>query len=245
VAVSYGRVGTFVEVRVSDDGRGIAPSFLPFVFERFRQADGSTSRQQTGLGLGLAIVRQLVEMHGGTVSAESPGEGRGATFVVSLPVPAIRAPTAEEVAPETAPPSRRSNAKEMPSLAGLDVLIVDDDDDGREAVRAVLERRGATVRAAASVDDALLAFEVATPDVLVSDIGMPLRDGYDFIRTVRLRASDRGGGVPALALTAYAASDDRQKTTAAGFQEYLAKPAEPAELVWRVARLAGLPEAGS
>jgi two-component system CheB/CheR fusion protein len=240
VTVSHGRVGTFVQVRVSDDGRGIAPSFLPYVFERFRQADGSTSRQQPGLGLGLAIVRQLVEMHGGTVSAESPGEGRGATFVVSLPVPAIRTPTAEETAPETAPAARPSHATVGPSLAGLDVLIVDDDDDGRDAVRAVLEQRGAKVRAAASVDDALLAFEAATPDVLVSDIGMPLRDGYELIRTVRLRASDRGGSVPALALTAYAASDDRQKTTAAGFQEYLAKPAEPAELVWRVARLAGL-----
>jgi two-component system CheB/CheR fusion protein len=244
VVISYGRVGTFVEVRVSDDGRGIASSFLPYVFERFRQADGSPSRQQPGLGLGLAIVRQLVEMHGGTVSAESPGEGLGATFVVSLPVPAIRTPTAEEAGPETAPPARPSHAKAGPSLAGLDVLIVDDDDDGREAVRAVLEQRGAKVRAAASVDDALLAFEASTPDVLVSDIGMPRRDGYELIRNVRLRAPDRGGNVPALALTAYAASDDRQKTTAAGFQEYLAKPAEPVELVWRVARLAGLPEAG-
>jgi two-component system CheB/CheR fusion protein len=243
VAVSYGRVGTFVQVKVSDDGRGIAPSFLPYVFERFRQADGSTSRQQPGLGLGLAIVRQLVEMHGGTVSAESAGEGRGATFVVSLPVPAIRTPTAEE-APETAPTARPSHAKAELSLSGLDVLIVDDDDDGREAVRAVLEQRGAKVRAAASVDDALLAFEAATPDVLVSDIGMPRRDGYELIRNVRLRASDRGGNVPALALTAYAAGDDRQKTAAAGFQEYLSKPAAPDELVFRVARLAGLPEAG-
>jgi two-component system, chemotaxis family, CheB/CheR fusion protein len=244
VQVSCGRMGTFLHVTVKDDGQGIPPAFLPHVFERFRQADGSTSRTQPGLGLGLSIVRQLVELHGGTVSADSAGPGLGSIFVVSLPVPILRATVEEmaERAPEGTEPTTRSGRP--PSLEGLDVLIVDDDADGREAVRTVLEQRGATIRSAATVAEALEAFERATPDVLVSDIGMPLRDGYDLIREVRGRGRERGGAVPALALTAYAALEDRQKTADAGFQEYLAKPAEPAELVRRVARLAGLPEAG-
>jgi CheY-like chemotaxis protein len=162
--------------------------------------------------------------------------------VVSLPVPALRA-TVEEAAERTPEAVEGTPSARAPSLAGLDVLIVDDDADGREAVRTVLEQRSATVRSAASVAEALEAFERATPDVLVSDIGMPVRDGYDLIREVRGRGRERGGAVPALALTAYAGSEDRQKTADAGFQAYLAKPAEPAELVRRVARLAGRPEA--
>jgi two-component system CheB/CheR fusion protein len=240
VEVWGGRVGTNVQVRVSDSGQGIAPSFLPFVFERFRQADASASRLQPGLGLGLAIVRQLVEMHGGTVTAESPGEGQGATFVVSLPVPAVRVSSpveGEEAEPVVAATPER--APRPSSLRGLRVLVVDDDPDGRDAVLAVLEQAGAVVTTAASAAEALAAIDAAVPEVLVSDIGMPVRDGYDLIRELRKRPREEGGEVPALALTAYASAEDRQKTVAAGFQEHLAKPARPAELVARVAGLAG------
>jgi two-component system CheB/CheR fusion protein len=241
VEVWWGRVGTCIEIRVADDGQGMTPAFLPHVFERFRQADGSPSRVQPGLGLGLSIVRQLVELHGGTVTAASPGEGRGSTFVVSLPVPALRDPP-HPGAPQRsrAEPVSTKEAARPPSLQGLRLLVVDDDADGRDAVTTVLEQGGAQVTAVSSVVDALAFLDVeAPPDVLVSDIGMPIRDGYDLIREVRKRPAEKGGSVPALALTAYAAAEDREKTAAAGFQSYLAKPAAPAELVTRVGALAG------
>jgi two-component system CheB/CheR fusion protein len=237
VEVSWGRVGTNVEIKVVDDGQGISPAFLPHVFERFRQADGTTSRPQPGLGLGLSIVRQLVELHGGTATAASPGEGRGSTFVVSLPVPALsEEPAGREVTARRAVETAQTATP--PSLHGLRLLVVDDDADGREAVQAVLEMGGAQVTAVASVAEALAAFDKAAPDILVSDIGMPIRDGYDLIREVRKRPPEKGGTVPALALTAYAAVEDRLKTASAGFQAYLAKPAEPSDLVARVSALA-------
>ncbi|HET9315777.1 MAG TPA: hybrid sensor histidine kinase/response regulator, partial [Vicinamibacteria bacterium] len=236
VEVSWGRVGTFIQVKVTDDGQGIPRAFLPHVFERFRQGDPSTTRVQPGLGLGLSIVRQLVEMHGGTVSASSAGEGQGSTFVVSLPVPALREASVapSELTRAEVVATRGSRAV---SLQDLSILIVDDDADGRDAVKTVLEHRGARVTVAASASEALAALDDEVPDVMVSDIGMPVRDGYELIREVRRRPRGRGGSVPALALTAYAATEDRQKTAAAGFQDYLAKPAEPSELVARIAEL--------
>jgi two-component system CheB/CheR fusion protein len=241
VEVWVGRVGTSAQLRTTDTGQGIAPEFLPHVFERFRQADSSPSRAQPGLGLGLAIARQLVEMHGGTVTAESAGEGQGSTFVVSLPIPALRvelpATTADVVADASAPmwPPRSGH------LRDLRVMVVEDDPDSREVVTTVLERAGATVTAVASVGDALLAFAKSVPDVLVSDIGMPTEDGYALIRHVRRWAPDAGGHTPAIALTAYAADADKVKALASGFQAYLAKPAEPDQLVALVAGLAGRP----
>ncbi len=236
VDVWMGRRGTHIEVKVSDTGQGIPPSFLPHVFERFRQADSSPSRSQPGLGLGLAIVRHLVELHGGTVTADSPGEGQGSAFIVSLPIPALR------TLPGQPAEEQRAAIPPMPKpalLDGLRVLVVDDDPDGREALQAVLERCGAHVTSAASAAEALAALEQAAPEVLVSDIGMPEQDGYHLIREIRKRSPDRGGRIPAIALTAYAAAEDREKTLNAGFQAHLAKPAEPVELVAKVAILAG------
>jgi two-component system CheB/CheR fusion protein len=239
VEVHVGRVGTSAQLRVTDTGQGISTDFLPHVFERFRQADPSPSRAQTGLGLGLAIVRQLVEMHGGTVTAESSGEGQGATFVVSLPIPALRvelpATTAEVVGSESASAWPQRSGR----LRDLRVMVVEDDPDSREVVTTVLERAGATVTAAPSVGEALAAFAESVPDVLVSDIGMPMEDGYALIRHIRRREPGEGGRTPAIALTAYAADADQEKALASGFQAYLAKPAEPDQLVALVAGLAG------
>jgi CheY-like chemotaxis protein len=239
VQVQVGREGTSAQVRVTDSGQGIPSDFLPHVFERFRQADASPSRAQPGLGLGLAIARQLVEMHGGTITAESLGEGQGSTFVVSLPIPALRlelpATTAEAVDAARAP----TWPAESTRLCGLRVMVVEDDPDSRELVTTVLERSGAVVIALASVAEALAAFAESVPDVLVSDIGMPMEDGYALISEIRSRAADAGGRTPALALTAYAAGEDRDKALAAGFQAYLAKPAEPEELVTVLSGLVG------
>jgi two-component system CheB/CheR fusion protein len=239
VGISVSRAGTSAQIRVKDNGQGIPPEFLPHVFERFRQADSSPSRAQPGLGLGLAIVRQLVEMHGGTVMAESPGEGQGSTFVVSLPVPALRVELPATVSEHVDVPQAPAWPAESTLLRGLRVMVVEDDPDSREVVTTVLERSGAAVMAFASVAEALRAFGEAAPDVVVSDIGMPTQDGYAFIREIRSRAAHAGGQTPAIALTAYAANADREKAIAAGFQAYLAKPAEPAQLVAILATLTG------
>jgi len=245
VQVWIGRMENHLHIRVSDTGQGIRPDFLPHVFDRFRQADTSP-RRQAGLGLGLGLVRQLVELHGGTVHAESPGEGRGATFTVVLPIPAmLMEPEAEagevEEPASTEPPAAAEPAPEpdQTMLDGLSILVVEDEADSREAIAAVLERYGARVMAAASAAQAIEALEAATPDVLVSDIGMPEADGYDLIRTVRKLAPERGGALPALALTAYAAEGERRKAAEAGFQDHLLKPVAPARLVTVVAQLAG------
>jgi PAS domain S-box-containing protein len=229
--------GGHVELTVRDTGSGIPPEFVPHLFERFRQADSSTTRVHGGLGLGLAIVRHLVEAHGGTVHAESGGPGCGSTFRVELPVAAAR-PRAREVEAPRAP-ARPAPALDAPSLASLRVLIVDDDRDTLEVVSQLLEAAGADVVAAASADEALAALGAARPDVLLSDIGMPGQDGYELIRRVRRLTPEQGGQVPAAALTAFTQSDHRQRALAAGFQLYLAKPIEPAELAAAVARLAG------
>jgi len=222
-----------VRIQVADTGPGIDADFLPHVFERFRQADQSSTRAHGGLGIGLAIVRHLVEAHGGTVAVESPGRGRGATFTVALPVHAARrAPAAGADAGEGAERAGQG-------LVALKVLVVDDDADTLRAVKQLLEQAGAEVTAAASASEALAALERSLPDVLLSDIGMPGEDGFSLIKKVRGLDPARGGRVPAAALTAYTRSEDRRQALLAGYQMCLAKPVDPAELTAGVARLAG------
>ncbi|MEA2695666.1 MAG: hypothetical protein QOJ16_5053 [Acidobacteriota bacterium] len=226
-----------VELQVVDSGSGIPSEFLPFVFDRFRQAESTTTRSHGGLGLGLSIVRHLVELHGGTVAVESAGEGRGATFTVTLPVrPAFLPVPGREPA---APPAAAGGLWDARLLAGVRVLVVEDEEDTRELLVRALERGGAEVEAAAAVAEALALLDRRLPDVLVSDIGMPEEDGYSLIRKLRARGPERGGTLPAAALTAYARSEDRVQALQAGFNTHIAKPVDPYELVCRVARLVG------
>jgi signal transduction histidine kinase/ActR/RegA family two-component response regulator len=230
------RINSHVEVRVEDSGQGISADFLPHVFERFRQADGTTTRRHGGLGLGLAIARHLVELHGGTIRADSQGEGRGAAFTFSLPLTTAR-PTGGSV--ETMPGDVGASPADEGKLAGLRVLVVEDETDARELIAFTLSMYGAHVKAAATALEALDTLEGWTPDVLISDIGMPGVNGYAFIRKVREREAESGQQLPAVALTAYAGVEDRAQALAAGFQAHLAKPLEPGELVQVVATLAG------
>ncbi|HEX7174822.1 MAG TPA: PAS domain S-box protein [Pyrinomonadaceae bacterium] len=239
VQVRLERVNSHVEIAVSDNGAGIAPEFLPYVFDRFRQADQRTSRQHGGLGLGLAIVRHLVELHGGAVRAESPGEGQGATFTVLLPVAPVYRNTGVD---ERVHPASRDT---LPSydcperLDGLKVLVVDDELDARELLRVGIGHCGAEVRTASSVQEALEAIENERPDLLISDIGMPGEDGYELIRRVRELPAENGGRVPAIALTAYARTEDRLQALRAGYQMHVPKPVEMAELMAVAASLVG------
>jgi CheY-like chemotaxis protein len=225
-------------IRVSDTGKGIRAEFLPYVFERFQQADSATTRLHGGLGLGLAIVRHLVELHGGTVSVVSAGEGRGATFSVALPMrvelslPRYEGPRAGTAAPEPAEVAATI-------LAGVRVLVVDDQEDARDLIVAALEHHGARVVAAASAGEAMSALIREKPDVLVSDVAMPGEDGYSLMRQVRALAPNPAADVPALAVTAYARREDRSRAIAAGYRAHLAKPVEPARLARAVASLAG------
>lgn len=240
VQVYLQRINSHVEIVVADTGQGISAEFLPHVFERFRQADGSTTRSFGGLGLGLAIVRQLVELHGGTVHVESPGEGQGTTFTVKLPLIAV-GPTAIE--PERVHPAVGGAVPFVcsPRLDGLRILIVDDDADMRDLLTYTLEVCGAEVRVAASADEAIsLLTTSSTPmHILISDIGMPEEDGYALLRRIRALEPERGGRIPAIALTAYARTQDRTAALLAGFQSHVAKPVEPAELIAVLANLAG------
>jgi signal transduction histidine kinase/ActR/RegA family two-component response regulator len=238
VEVRLERGGQHALVRVQDTGIGIEKAFLPHLFERFRQADSSSTRAHGGLGLGLALVRLLVEAHGGSIDAESPGRGLGATFTVRLPIPS---PAQRGRVRGVAAAERPSSPEPWPlaQLDGLRVLVVDDDADSREVVREVLEQAGAEVFTAASAREALAAFSASPPDVLLSDLGMPEQDGYDLIRRVRALGVAQGGQVPAAALTAYTQAEDRRAAVVAGYEGYLSKPIDPAELTTAVARLAG------
>jgi CheY-like chemotaxis protein len=231
--VTLRRADSSAELSVRDTGRGIARDFLPFVFERFRQADSSTTRQHGGLGLGLSIVQHLVELHGGRVEAFSEGDGQGATFTVRLPISPLR--TEEAVGPSSAvePPLDCP-----PGLEGARVLLVEDEPDVRELMVIVLERCKVKVTAVGSAAEALLALQREVPDVLVSDIGMPGEDGYALIRKVRELTPERGGKVPALAVTAHARAEDRRRALLAGYQMHLGKPVAPEELLLMVATLA-------
>jgi PAS domain S-box-containing protein len=235
-------VESHVEIAVEDDGEGIRADFLPYVFDRFRQADGTTTRAHSGLGLGLAIVRHLVELHGGSVRAHSDGEGKGAVFAVRLPVAAVRPRPFDDTLPERVRLGGPLGELAQP-LAGLRVVVVDDETDARELVAAVLTDAGARVVAVGSVAEAIQAIERHRPDVLVSDIGMPTEDGYSLMR--RLRAMEKTvGRIPAAALTAYATVQDRTRALLAGYSSHLPKPIEPAELTAVVATLAGRPTRG-
>jgi len=220
VTVTLVLVGSNLVLTIADNGRGIAASFLPLVFGRFSQADASTTRQHGGLGIGLALVKQLVELHGGRVRAESKGDGQGATFVVELPV-SVRAPL----------PAPKPEAATVPlgDLTGLRVLALDDDVDSVDILRRILIGRGAEVRVATSVADAMEVLRAFMPDVILSDVGMPGEDGYDFVR--RLREDPILSGIPAVALTAFARVEDRTHALNAGFQAHIAKPMSAAEVV--------------
>lgn len=226
IEVRLEQVGSDAQIQVKDNGKGISPEFLPHVFEYFRQADGTTTRKFGGLGLGLAIVRHLVELHGGSVLAASPGEGLGATFTVRLPLLG----TSPEV-------DREVRSDNLADLSGLRVLVVDDEADIRDLVACILERSGAEVTIAKSAAEALAALNQSVPNILLSDIGMPEVDGYMLMRQVRALPPERGGQLKAIALTAYAGESNQQQALAAGFQLHLAKPVEPEELVRAIARL--------
>ena len=236
VEVRLEQIDSHVEVVVADSGQGIDPEFLPHIFDRFRQADSSTTRAHGGLGLGLAIAKHLVELQGGAIRANSAGNGMGAAFTLTLPV---RGLNSTRVAQDDDTEDEVPLTADLPRLSGLRILAVDDHSDTLDMVRRLLTRQGADVETAPSVDDALQVFERWRPDVLVVDIGMPGRDGYDLISTVRRQQAERGGATPAIALTAFARPEDRIRVLAAGFQMHLAKPADPAELVVSVASLAG------
>jgi PAS domain S-box-containing protein len=235
IEIGISKVEANIELTVSDTGQGISAEFLPYVFDRFRQADSTTRRQVGGLGLGLAIVKQLTELHGGTVRAHSAGEGRGATFSVCLPIQDGHAPQTDMVFRDSGATSLQST----PSLAGLKVLVVDDDQDSRDLVHRVLSDREATVFMAASAAEGMAALQRERPHMLVSDIGMPHEDGYDFIRKVRALPAEVGGQIPAAALTAFARSEDRTRALLAGYHTHIVKPVDPSELVAVVAALAG------
>lgn len=243
IEVGLLRVNSEVEISVGDSGEGISSEFLPYVFERFRQGDGKTTRLHSGLGLGLAIVRHLVELHGGTVKAHSDGPGRGATFKVRLPVLSINRVPGSKTAARDLTKARGADGlsiERLPRLDGVRVLVVDDDSDTRQMLNAVLSECQAEVITAASAAEAIEEIERRKPDVLVSDLGMPEQDGYEFIKNVReMESADHTVRIPALALTAYAKAEDRVRALASGYQVHLSKPVEPAEFVLVVANLAG------
>ena len=245
VEARLARAGNQVEITVSDTGVGIDPQFMPHVFERFRQADGARTRGYGGLGLGLAITRHIVEMHGGDVSASSLGKGQGATFKIRLPLtssaPAPQTPRAERHRQALdGPRERERKATEgCQRLDGLRILIVEDNPDTLEMLRFIFDERGAEVIAAASAPEALDALERSSPDVLVSDIAMPDQDGYELIRQVRERGPEQGGRIPAIAVTAYASAEDRVRALSSGFQMHMAKPIDPDEMIAVVVSLTG------
>jgi CheY-like chemotaxis protein/two-component sensor histidine kinase len=241
VEVRLERAGANAKIKVSDTGEGINSDFLPFIFDRFRQADGTSTRRHGGLGLGLAIVRHLVELHGGTVEASSSGKGRGATFAIELPLAAAQ---------ERAPQQRRETESvwlneeagtpllTLPSLEGVQVLLVDDDQDTLSMLSMMLTECRATVQGVASAAEALEVLQWYKPDVLVSDLAMPGEDGYSLIGKVRAMETEKGRQTPAVALTAYVRIEDRARALSAGFNMFVPKPVEPSELIMAIANLA-------
>jgi len=235
IRIGVKSIDSRVEISVTDSGIGIDEKFLPFVFDRFRQANSASTRAHGGLGLGLSIVRELVELHKGSVQVHSEGPGKGSTFVVALP---IGRPERQNLGEVTASGSEAVPLNEPESLDGLKGLVVDDQEDTRDFVRAVLESCGSEIATASSVSEAMGLLENDLPDFLISDLGMPSEDGYALISKVRALPPDRGGKTPAAALTAYARADDRFRALRAGFQVHIAKPIDPRKLVTAVARLA-------
>jgi PAS domain S-box-containing protein len=239
IQVHLERIDSHVEITVSDTGRGISPQFLPYVFDRFRQADSSITRIHGGLGLGLSIVRQLVELHGGTVEAKSEGEAQGATFTVKLPITISKSVvryTGQLSQIETPPAGELSHR--LPSLANLSLLVVEDEADARELLITILKGCGAEVQAAASAAEGLKILKEWRPDVLISDIEMPYEDGLSFIGKVRALSNEEGGHIPAIAVTAHVRDEDRLQALSAGFDAHVGKPMEPLELVTVIANLA-------
>jgi two-component system CheB/CheR fusion protein len=248
VEVVMQTIEDYAEIRVTDTGKGIAPELLPHIFDRFRQGDSSTTKTNQGLGLGLSIVYHLVQLHGGMVEAESPGEGQGTTITLRLPLRAspqeFTPPSPPEPAALAEPATDASTEAidcRIPSLDGLQLLIVDDEADTRDLLKFVLEKYGAEVLTAASAREAMAALteNPGRYDVLISDIGMPEENGYFLIRQVRALAAEAGGKIPAAALTAYASDQEQERAIEAGFQTHIAKPIKPVQLGLIIANLVG------
>jgi CheY-like chemotaxis protein len=236
VRVRLTRDGSQAQIQVIDDGEGIAPEVLPHIFDRFRQAESGMARAHGGLGLGLAIVRELVQAHGGTAIAESQGKGHGSTFTVTLPIPAVM--------PSSHVESADNQSQDEPSISGLRVLVVDDDADTRELVAATLESRGVVTALAPSTAEALDSVSREKPDVMIADIGMPHEDGYVLIQKLRSFEREHSGKhLPAIALTAFASDTDRDQALAAGYDLHLTKPVAPSELTQALARFQRKPAA--
>jgi NO-binding membrane sensor protein with MHYT domain/CheY-like chemotaxis protein len=236
VQVMLGRDGQDVVIRVADSGIGIEPEFLPYVFDRFRQQDASITRKHGGLGLGLSIARQLVELQGGTIGVSSPGTHAGTTFTVRLPLAAPQAAPSPPPAPAVSAALAEAGRGK---LAGVKVLLVDDAPDTLEVLQQILQHSGATIMLAPNAGMALALLERERPDVIVSDIGMPDVDGFELIRRIRCRSAGAGGAIPAIALTAFTRQDDRNRAMQAGFNDYLAKPVEPGSLVSHIVHAVG------
>jgi signal transduction histidine kinase/CheY-like chemotaxis protein len=239
VQVVLERVNSHLEITIADTGQGIDPEFLPFVFDRFRQADATSTRKFGGLGLGLAIVKQLVELHGGTVRAKSGGKDRGATFVVHLPLTAVHSPADDFPRQHPKTPSTAAPPSRPIRLDGIKILVVDDQPDAQDLIRRVLENCGAQVITCSSGAEALATLQRDKPAVLLSDIGMPEMDGYELLKKIRALGDEQGGQLPAVALTAFARSEDRTRALLSGFAAHITKPVEPTELAVTIASVAG------
>jgi PAS domain S-box-containing protein len=238
VIINLKCVGPSVRLAVADTGEGISPEFLTYVFDRFRQAEGSISRKQGGLGLGLAVVRHLVELHGGTIRAESEGVGQGSLFTVDLPLAQERRDPAHAEERRREVERRRSRSGAV-RIDGVHVLLVEDDEDSRKLLGTILKRYGARVTSTKSAAEALNVFSADLPDVLISDIGMPDEDGYEFIQKLRALPPEKGGQTPAIALTGYASRKDKERALAAGYQRHIAKPIEQTDMIAAIAALVG------